>query len=68
MMARNWARRSGAGTAVQGGADFALSGSAYFNLDVKNINIKTDVKSGATKAYDLKINPLLIGVGVGIRL
>lgn len=56
------------GYAFQGGADFALGGGAYFNLDVKYVNIQTDVKSGATKAYELKINPLLIGVGVGIRL
>ncbi|MEZ4455137.1 MAG: OmpW family outer membrane protein [Gemmatimonadales bacterium] len=56
------------GYALQGGADFAIGGNAYFNLDVKYVNIQTDVKSGSTKAYDLKINPLLIGLGFGIRL
>lgn len=56
------------GYAFQGGADIALGGSAWFNLDVKYVGLNTDVKSGSTKAYDLKINPLLIAVGVGIRL
>ncbi|MGE0440468.1 MAG: OmpW family protein [Gemmatimonadales bacterium] len=56
------------GYALQAGADIAVGGNAYFNLDVKYVNIQTDVKSGSTKAYDLKINPLLIGLGFGIRL
>lgn len=56
------------GYAFQGGADIALGGSAWFNLDFKYVGLKTEVKSGNTKAYDLTINPLLIAVGVGIRL
>lgn len=56
------------GYAFQGGADIRIGGDFYLNLDLKYVNIETEVKSGATRAYDLKINPLLIGLGVGIRL
>jgi len=56
------------GYAFQAGADIPLGGKAFFNLDVKYVGINTDVKSGTSKVYDLKINPLLIGVGVGLRL
>ncbi len=56
------------GPAFQAGFDVPLGGSTFFNLDVKYVGIATDVKSGNTKAFDLKINPLLIGLGVGVRL
>lgn len=56
------------GYAFQLGADFELPGGAFFNLDAKYVSVTTDVKSGATKAYDLKINPLLIAVGIGFRM
>jgi outer membrane protein len=56
------------GPAFQAGADIPLGGSTFLNFDVKYVGIATDVKSGNTKAFDLKINPLLIGIGVGVRL
>jgi len=59
---------SSIGYAFQAGADVPLGGSTFFNLDVKYVYIATDVKSGSTKLYDLKISPLLIAVGVGVRL
>lgn len=55
------------GWAAQGGIDFKITDKAFFNVDFKYVAIKTDVKSGSTKAYELKINPLLIGVGFGHR-
>lgn len=55
------------GYAFQGGVDFLLGGRGLFNLDAKYINIETDVKSGNTKVYHLKINPIVIGAGLGYR-
>lgn len=55
------------GWAAQAGADYMLTDRASLNFDVKYINIETDVKSGGTKVFDLKINPWVIGVGAGYR-
>jgi outer membrane protein len=37
------------------------------NVDVKKVQIRTDVKVGGNKIGDLKIDPWLVGVGVGYR-
>jgi outer membrane protein len=55
------------GYSFQAGADVALTKRAVLNFDGKYVRIATDVKSGGTKAYHLKINPLVIGVGLGYR-
>lgn len=55
------------GYAFQAGVDFAITERALFNLDAKYVNIETDVKSGSTKLFHLKVNPFVIGVGLGYR-
>ncbi|MEW5791057.1 MAG: OmpW family outer membrane protein [Pseudomonadota bacterium] len=55
------------GWAAQAGVDYMLTDRASLNFDVKYINIETEVKSAGTKVFDLKINPWVIGVGVGYR-
>jgi outer membrane protein len=57
------------GGALQAGADIQLTKSLFLNLDIKKIWIDTDVKSAATGATlsHLKINPVVIGVGLGIK-
>jgi outer membrane protein len=37
------------------------------NFDIKKVQIKTDVYSGTTNTGTLKLDPTLIGVGVGYR-
>jgi outer membrane protein len=37
------------------------------NFDGKYVHLTTDVKSGGTKLYDLKVNPFVIGAGLGYR-
>lgn len=54
------------GWAAQLGADLALGNSWYANLDLKYLNIETRVKLAGTK-YDLDLNPLVLGLGVGYR-
>lgn len=57
------------GGALQAGFDIPLNRTFFLNLDVKKIWIDTDVKvvaTGATAA-NLKINPVIFGVGVGMK-
>ena len=57
------------GGAVQAGFDVALDKKWFVNFDVKKIWIKTDVKNGNTGALvsNLKIDPVIVGVGVGMK-
>jgi outer membrane protein len=55
------------GLALQAGVDFPLGGGWLLNLDVKKVQIQTDVFSAGTKAGNFKVDPLLLAVGVGKR-
>lgn len=57
------------GGALQIGADFPINKQFFFNVDLKKIWIDTDVKTVATgaTAANFKINPLVFGVGVGMK-
>lgn len=58
------------GWAVQAGMDYDFSEKWFANVDVKYINIETEVilRTGvAANKIDLDINPLVVGVGIGRR-
>ena len=57
------------GPALQVGVDIPLSGNMYLNFDLKKVYIQTDVSLAAsgTKVGTFKIDPLLVGVGLGWR-
>jgi outer membrane protein len=55
------------GLALGAGADWEIGKGLFLNVDVKKVQIRTDVKSSGTKIGDLKIDPLLVGVGLGWR-
>jgi outer membrane protein len=57
------------GGALQIGADFPIDKKFFINVDLKKIWIDTDVKTVATgaTAANFKINPLVLGVGVGMK-
>ena len=55
------------GGALQVGVDIPLSKNLYLNLDVKKVYIKTDVFSSGTKVGTFKVDPVLVGVGLGWR-
>lgn len=59
--------RNSFGLAVQAGVDFAIAKNVYLNLDVKKVQIRTDVSAGGTTLGTFKVDPLLVGVGVGYR-
>ena len=56
-------------SAVQAGFDVALDKKWFLNFDVKKIWIKTDVTNGTSGAFvsTLKIDPVVVGVGVGMK-
>lgn len=55
------------GWALQAGVDIPLSKNLYLNVDVKKVQIKTDVSSFGGKVGEFKVNPVLFGVGLGWR-
>ena len=55
------------GLALQAGVDIPLAKNLYLNFDVKKVQIKTDVKSGPNKIGSFKVDPVLVGVGLGWR-
>lgn len=59
----------GFGYALQTGFDYQLDDRWSFNFDVKKLFLETDVKvnGGAINARDVKIDPWIIGIGVGYR-
>ena len=44
-----------------------ITKNTYLNLDVKKVQMRTDVKSFGTKVGDFKVNPWLVGLGIGWR-
>ncbi|MCK0180000.1 outer membrane beta-barrel protein [Flavobacteriaceae bacterium S0862] len=61
------------GFAFQGGLDFDLDDKWFLNIDAKYILINTDATIDATSALgatvgaDVDINPLVVGLGVGMK-
>ncbi len=57
------------GFATQLGADYRLGSKWFVNVDAKKILLKTDVTvgEGAAVLQGVKINPWIIGVGVGTQ-
>ena len=59
--------RNSYGLAVQAGFDYEVAKNVYVNVDVKKVQIRTDVSAGGSKIGEFKVDPLLVGVGVGYR-
>lgn len=59
--------RNSFGLAVGAGFDYEIQKNIYFNVDVKKVQIKTTVSAGGSDIGDFKVDPLLIGVGIGFR-
>ena len=55
------------GGALQVGVDIPLNKNLSLNFDVKKVYIKTDVFAGGVKAGTFKVDPVLVGVGLGWR-
>lgn len=55
------------GAALQAGVDFRIDAKWSVNLDVKKVQIRSDVDINGVRASRVKIDPVLLGVGVGYR-
>lgn len=60
-------KRNSFGGALQVGFDYALDKNWSLNFDIKKVYIDTDVSVGGAKVGKFKVDPVLIGVGVGYR-
>jgi outer membrane protein len=60
-------KKQSVGLAVQAGFDLMLDQQWSINLDIKKLRMDTDVRSQGTSVGKFKIDPLLVGVGVGYR-
>ena len=59
--------KNNVGLAVQVGFDCEFIKNTYFNVDAKKVQIRTDVSSAGTEVGTFKVDPWLIGVGIGRR-
>ena len=59
--------RNSWGPALQVGVDVPLGKNLVFNIDVKKLQIRTDVSAGGATLGTFKVDPLLVGVGFGWR-
>jgi outer membrane protein len=57
------------GFALQAGVDYKIDKNWSLNLDVKKVQIRSDLNAAATGARvsEVKVDPWLVGVGVGYR-
>ena len=55
------------GPALQVGVDIPVAKNMYLNFDIKKVYIRTDVAAGGSKIGTFKVDPVLVGVGLGWR-
>ena len=55
------------GPALQAGVDFQVTKKLYVNADIKTIWMKTGASMGGQSLGTLHIDPLVIGLGVGMK-
>lgn len=55
------------GLALQLGVDYAIDKKWSLNVDLKKVRIGSDVYIGGAKASHVKVDPLMLGLGVGYR-
>jgi outer membrane protein len=59
--------RNSFGPALQAGVDIPIARNVVLNFDVKKVYIRTDVSAGGAKIGTFKVDPVLLGVGLGYR-
>ena len=59
--------RNSWGPALQLGVDIPLTRQLSLNFDVKKVYIKTDVTVPGVTSGSFKVDPVLVGVGLGWR-
>ncbi|MGF6508910.1 OmpW/AlkL family protein [Paraburkholderia sp. 32] len=59
--------RSSFGPAVQAGVDVQITKTVFLNADIKKIWMHTDASLGDSSLGRLDIDPLVLGIGVGMK-
>ncbi|MBC8751967.1 MULTISPECIES: OmpW/AlkL family protein [Paraburkholderia] len=59
--------RSSFGPAVQAGVDAQITKTVFLNADIKKIWMHTDASVGGSSLGRLDIDPLVLGIGVGMK-
>lgn len=59
--------RSSFGLALQAGVDIEIQKNLYLNLDIKKVQIRTDLTIGGANQGTVKVDPVLVGIGLGWR-
>ena len=60
-------KRNSVGLALQVGVDIPLTKDIFFNIDIKKVQLGTKVSAGGAQIGKFKVDPLLVGVGLGWR-
>jgi outer membrane protein len=55
------------GPALQLGTDYALSDRTVLNLDVRWHTMTVEIEDFASPVPSVQIDPLILGLGVGVR-
>lgn len=55
------------GLALQAGVDFRIAPQWSLNVDIKKVQLRSDVFVGGARASAVKVDPLLLGIGLGYR-
>lgn len=55
------------GLALNLGADYHLQDNMYLNVDIKKVQLRSDVLANGNVVSKAKLDPLLVGVGIGWR-
>lgn len=60
--------RPSSGPLAQIGCDIPLSERALFNIDIRQMTMKTEFDRSVQKDIELRIDPMVLSVGLGFRL
>lgn len=58
-------KKNSTGLALQAGVDVPVGQNMYLNFDLKKVDLSTKVSAGGENLGKFKVNPLLVGVGLG---
>ncbi len=58
-------KRNSVGASLQAGVDIPVGKDLYLNVDVKKVAIGTKVSAGGKEIGKFKVDPVLVGVGLG---
>ena len=58
---------SSVGFALQAGVDYKLDKNWSLNLDIKKVQIRSDLMINGAKVSALQVDPLMVGIGLGYR-